>query len=139
MFKFISEQTEEERKLTKAHSDADKELTDAKILKVITCLNNKIETVVERHKSALADLDLKIETTSSYNEQLIYSLKSGLQDTLLNIDTDLKSVSSEMQSCKSCSVTVDNSPTSAAHPQSIHRQALYNCQLCGLLSLLLLV
>ena len=36
MFKFIGEQIEEERKLTKEHSDADRELTDAKILKVIS-------------------------------------------------------------------------------------------------------
>ena len=96
MFKFIAEQMEEERKLTKAHSDADRDLTDAKILTVIQCLNKKIETVTESYNSVLADLDLKIDTTSSYNEQLIYSLKSGLQDTLQNIDSDLKSFSFEL-------------------------------------------
>ena len=35
MFKFINEQLEAERKLTKLHMEAEKELTDSKILKVI--------------------------------------------------------------------------------------------------------
>ena len=73
MFKFIAEQMEAERKLTKAHSDADRDLTDAKIRKVIECLNDKIEKtvtkVIKRFNQIMAHLDLKIETTSSYNEQ----------------------------------------------------------------------
>ena len=78
MFKFIGEQIEAERKVTKAQSEADIELTDAKILKVIQCLNDKIETVneiVNKYCLILADLDLKIETTTSYNEQLIQHKK----------------------------------------------------------------
>lgn len=146
MFKFIAKQLEAERKLTK-------ELIDAKIRKVIECLNVKIETVTEvikRYNPILSDLDLKIETTTSYNEQLIYSLKSGLQDALSNIEADVKSVSSELQYCQNRSATFDNSSTLEAHKQSLHEPAtsqadidyhsqinntipsLCACKLCGL-------
>ena len=36
--------------------------------------------------NVFSDLDLKITTISNYLEQLIFSMKSGLQDTLLQID-----------------------------------------------------
>ena len=69
--------------------------------------------------NVFSDLDLKITTISNYLEQLIFSMKSGLQDTLLQIDKDIKSV----KTCELCQDISLARNVQGEHYQYLHVQA----------------
>ena len=96
---FCSQEIDAERKHTNAKIVAERELTNLKIVKVMKSMDEKFDAVtnaINQYNPILVDLDLKIETVGTYHEQLIYNLKSGLQDALTNIETDMKTVWSEL-------------------------------------------
>ena len=99
LLNFCSQEIDAERKHTNAKIAAERELTNTKIIKVMKSLDDKFDAVtnvINQYNPILVDLDLKIETVGTYHEQLIYKLKSGLQDALANIEKDMKTVWSDL-------------------------------------------
>ena len=140
VFKFCGDQIGENIKYFQEQMDKnnkeERELTNAKIVKVIHALNDNTEAIRE-HNRILKDLDLKIETFSLYHEQLGYNLKSGLQGTIHDIERDVKSVWSEIQSCKFSPSTFVQSQHVSTHMQNHHTRTTTQqplvCDVCGLI------
>ena len=97
--KRISEDLKYEKELVKDDLKHERELTDDKI----KILADKLGTISELffnhikvQNDKISDLDLKIETLSSYNEQLLHNLKFGLQDTFKSVQYDVWSLHTQI-------------------------------------------
>lgn len=86
--------------------------------KQIAELETKLSELENSSNSAniCSDLDLKITSYSSYLEQLIFSLKQGLQDTFFQIDKDIKSI----KYCELCNKNLPSHCVSSNHQNAIH-------------------
>ena len=126
LFKFCGDQIGENIKYCQEQIDKnnkeERELTNAKIIKVINSLNDNTEAI-RKHNTILEDLDLKIETFSLYHEQIGFNLKSGLQGILSDIEGDMRSVLSEIQSCRNSAAIFVHSPYLNTHMQNLHSHA----------------
>ena len=80
-----------ERKYFNEELKAERDATNAKILKVNTCLANKVEAVhetIRHHSDIQADINLKLETSGSYYLELINSLRSMFQESLISVKSE---------------------------------------------------
>ena len=96
----------------------------------------------------IADLNLEIKTNSMYHEELLFNLKSGLQDALHLISMDIKSVwakllaspsqsynpsSGSNTSCPACESTLLQLSNMRMHLESTHNQhEIFKCPECDL-------
>ena len=53
-------------------------------------------------RGKIADAELRLDSVSSYHEQSMYSLKAGLQETLLKVEHDIKTLFARRTSCCEC-------------------------------------
>ena len=121
----------------------ERELTDAKFETTIKGLCDEIvklrnetrqEAVTQARQiaeigssaDACSDLDLKITTISKYLEQLISSLKLGLQDTLLQIDKDINALKEHHHAH-----VQPWSPGYDKQVQNVLPICQFHCNLCG--------
>ena len=105
--------------LQKQSSDHEKQMSDLQMKLA------KLESFSSPDLPTHLDLDLKITTISKYLEQLVFSLKLGIQDTLHQIDKDVKLLKScylwNDPSTNYCSLS--DHQTQHAHPISINKGA----------------
>jgi hypothetical protein len=87
----------------------ERELTNEKVKMVLIHLNERFDAVnddIRNHETAhakeTAELDLKIDTISTYHELLLSNLKTGIKDALLLIEKDMNTVWNKTKSCDSC-------------------------------------
>ena len=95
--KIAYENIKEEREHT--NTKIDHAVTD--IMKVVRMMAEQISS----QNSKIADLELKLDTTNKYHEELLITLKKGLQDTLRDITNDVKCLTSKFYSCETCAKT----------------------------------
>ena len=83
----------------------EREHTNAKISAGVNNIQKVLNTMTEEiasQNTKIADLELKLETTNNYQVELMHSLKRGLQATFLNIEYDVNSLASKLNSCEIC-------------------------------------
>ena len=79
----------------------------------------------------LADLELKMDTALIYQEQQLYNLKEGLQDTLFKIERDMKALMNDSKSCKTCSTVANPGNILRDHVKCAHGISLDACYVCA--------
>ena len=128
----------EESRKANLNIEAELEHTDDKIKTVIIGfgkqLSNVIEGINEQNSAQakrIADLELKLETVSSYNQELLFSLKNGLHDVLLRIDSDMNSIWANLYSCGHCCNPSNSMSSLANHTLCSHGIVLASCTVCG--------
>ena len=104
-------------------------------------LTKRLDAVVEedgKQDAALTknleDLDFKFSTVISYNEHLLYNLKSGLHDALSLIGKDMKSVWWWLDSCISCNDKSKDESTLLQHTHNHHHFNIFPAEIVGMLS-----
>ena len=115
-------------KKVEEHRREEREHTNDMLKLVVSGLGGKIDnaiTISAENSTILAEkieeAKLKQETVSSYQEQLIYSLKSGLQDTLHLVEKDTKSLFDALQSsCQRCAYSFEKTNTLNRHILADH-------------------
>ena len=77
----------------------ERELTNDKVKMILIHLNERFDAVNDEirnretvHAKEAAELDLKIDTISTYHELLLSNLKTGIKDALLLIEKDMNTV-----------------------------------------------
>ena len=68
----------------------------------------------------VSEVELKLETYFEYQQQLLFNLKLGLQDSLCRIDNDIKFVTSQINSCNVCGCRFESPENLRAHMQTYH-------------------
>ena len=87
----------------------------------IVAIENKMKKL-HAVEEMLTDLNLKIETYGIYNEQLIYNLKQGIQDSLNKVNDDIKIIVSNANCCNICGCKLDSQESLRLHIQKHHFQ-----------------
>ena len=113
----------------------ERELTNDKIKLLINDYNKRFDTMTDdfsrndtvQHE-IIADLNLKMKSSAVYHEQLIFNLKTGLQDALLLIEKDMHLVWNKMQAQQESSYS---SSPSAHHGLSPQQQQHYHLLCLG--------
>ena len=114
LMKHTNETLKDERKHTKEMIKDESDFTDDKIKCVIQGLSDLATSVTNfqrANKSEIDDMNLKVETVTMYQQDLVFNLKSGLVDTFHLVQEDMRAVWSRLQSLEE-----------ACHPR---------CTLCG--------
>ena len=113
-----------ERKYFNEELKAERDATNAKILKVNTCLANKVEAVHEtiRHHSDIeADINLKLETSGSYYLELINSLRSMFQESLISVKSEIQALKDKAApTCQFCAQTFQSTDHLVVHVVNYH-------------------
>ena len=128
----------------------EREHTNIKIKKVFESLPMYTQGIVDglnqistNHEQKLTDLDLKtekniadvnlkVETISIYQEQLLFNLKTGLQSSLEKVEKDMKLLASQIFACNICGYNFANQQHLQQHIQAYHGTVLiHSCQVCG--------
>ena len=134
LMEYCNNQIIENAKSEREHSRA---LTNDKIALVIKGFRDGISTLSKEitqttaRANDLADLELKMDTALVYQEQQLYNLKKGLQDTLLKIDRDMQALISYSQSCKTCTKAANSNNNFRDHIQCAHGVASFSCYDCS--------
>ena len=82
--------------------------------------NNLVKHIVTLTRK-IADAELRLDSVSSYHEQTMYSLKAGLQETLLKVEHDIKTIFARRTSyCECCARNYDSMDALRNHFQDIH-------------------
>ena len=91
----------------------------------------KIDKLEKHVNELLAEANLKTDTLSVYQNQLLFNLKSGLQGALANIDQDIRVLSNEIRTCNICSKnfgTLRDLQNHTLYEHSLHSS--FQCQVC---------
>ena len=123
----------------------ERELTNDKVKMILIHLNERFDAVNNEirnretvHAKEAAELDLKIDTISTYHELLLSNLKTGIKDALLLIEKDMNTVWNKTKSCDSCARNCAELDTLRHHMQNLREEISssllpgYCCNLCGL-------
>ena len=119
----------------------EREHTNNKIKIVIKELS-EISKHVSKQDSKIEDMSLKIDTMFSYQEQLVFNLKAGLQDTLASVHEDIEHIQTKLEavekqittSCTICGKTFSQPEAYHAHQCSQHsklQQNMFACHICS--------
>ena len=114
LMKYTNDAIKEERDHTNNKIREEREHTNVLIKRVIQALSDSVtslNTSRRVNESRIDELDLKVETVSTYYQELLFNLKSGLLTTFQLVQKDMHEVWSRLQ-------TLQDSP----HP---------HCSLCG--------
>ena len=115
VYKYINEALKDERKHFNDCLKDESEHTKTIVTKVFNNLSERIGVASENIKNnnvTFADLDLRIQTTSTYHQEHLHSLKISLQDVLYNVEKDMQSAMSDLHQIRSAAPSY--------------------CQLCGI-------
>ena len=88
------------------------------IMKTIKMLAGHISS----QNSKIADLEMKVDTKNKYHEELMCSLKKGLQTTFFNIGNDVRNITTKLKSCEICERTFDTFQQLLVHSVNEHSQ-----------------
>ena len=94
--------TNEKFRLERAHTNETLEQIVNGLGSSITKLTSNSVARCNNLESNIADLELKLDTVSRYQEQLLLNLKASIQDTLQNIGHDIRCLFAEVRSCNFC-------------------------------------
>ena len=92
----------------------------------------KIDNLEKQVKELLADVNLKTDTLSLYQNQLLFNLKGGIQGALAQVDEDIRVLSNEIRTCNICAksfATLKDLQNHILCEHSLHSS--FPCQLCG--------
>ena len=117
------------------------EHTNEKIKMVIRELS-EVTKHIKNQDSKLEDINIKIDTMYSYQEQLLFSLKAGLQDTFKSVYNDIEQVQTKVNTiedqitnpCLPCEQTFSQPEAYPAHHCSQHstpQQNMFACHICS--------
>ena len=129
-------------KTTDAFLKDERDHTNDKIRIVVHSFAEKIESLkkdyetkidsLEKHVNELiTEANLKTDTLSVYQNQLLFNLKSGLQGALANVDQDIRVLSNEIRTCNICSKhfgTLEDLQSHILYEHSLHSS--FQCQVC---------
>ena len=104
VYRYFNEALKEERKHFNDCLRAESDHTKTIVTKIFQNLSERIgaiNEVIEKYDVTLADLDLRIETTSAYHQEHLHSLKMGLQDVLQTVEKDMQSAMSDLKKMQS--------------------------------------
>ena len=108
LYRYCNEALKEERNHFNACLKAESEHTNTIVTKIFHNLSDRIgavNEVIKNYDVTLADMDLRIETTSLYHQEHLHSLKTSLQDVFQNIEKDMQSAMSDLQQMRNASPT----------------------------------
>ena len=85
-------------------------------------LANLEKKIQEYHhvEESLAEINLKIGTFNMYHEQLLFNLKTGIQDTFHHFGNDMKILTSTINTCNNCGDNFANQTNLTQHIQTYH-------------------
>ena len=83
-------------RMTHESIKTEREHTNEKIKVVIKKLSELNQDIVN-HDNKIRDLNMKIDTFFAYHEELLFNLKSGLQDTFQCVQDDMKYVLTKLE------------------------------------------
>ena len=110
--KIVNENIKFEREYTKAIVDTEVN----GIMKITELLAEHISS----QNSKIADLEMKLDTRNNYQEELMCSLKRGLQDTFLSVGNDVRNIMSKLNSCEICEKTFNTFQQLLVHAVNEH-------------------
>ena len=124
IIQYCSNAIAEERKYTNEIIREEREHTYDQIKVVAEGLGKSVEHLKTALVEKIATCDLKLDTFSSYQEQLLYSLKKGFQDALHNIESDMQSILRLAHPCTFCANSFDNLNDLKQHVLNNHSASL---------------
>ena len=121
-------------RMTHESIKTEREHTNEKIKVVIKKLSELNQDIVN-HDNKIRDLNMKIDTFFAYHEELLFNLKSGLQDTFQCVQDDMKYVLTKLErgqgntsiSCVVCGKTFPDLQSYQYH-QCITHKAVFQLQ-----------
>ena len=121
-----------ERKYFNEELKAERDATNAKLLKVNTCLATRVEAVdetIEHHSDTLVDIHLKLETSGLYYLELINSLRTEFQESLNNAKKEIQSLKDKAApNCIFCGQTFQSTDHLVVHVVNYHSLIHGYCQ-----------